>query len=76
MIRLGKIVHYVMLNGLHRPAIVVHVWAPHYLNLQVFTDSLNDGGAYASGLYWATSVVQDQSGGVFNTWHFPEEVDS
>lgn len=43
----GRIVHYVMPDGEHRPAIVVRVWAASgtcegYSNLQVFTDGRND----------------------------------
>lgn len=59
----GRIVHYVMTNGDHRPAIVVRVWrslgGAHeglpvlegLVNLQVFTDGANDQNpAYSSGL--------------------------
>ena len=42
----GRIVHYVMPNGQHRPAIVVQVWdytgPSGTSNLQVFTDGPND----------------------------------
>lgn len=53
----GRIVHFVMPNGKHRPAIVVQVWRVPYSdgpepitkapesgcsNLQVFSDSTND----------------------------------
>jgi hypothetical protein len=39
----GRIVHYVMPNGQHRPAIVVKVWNSNGMaNLQVFTDGPND----------------------------------
>lgn len=44
----GRIVHYVMPNGEHRPAIVVNTWrhltppCEGYINLQVFTDGSND----------------------------------
>lgn len=59
----GQMVHYVMTNGDHRPAIVVRVWrnleGAHaglpllegLVNLQVFTDGANDQNpAYSSGL--------------------------
>ena len=59
----GALVHYVMTNGDHRPAIVVRVWrnlsGAHeglpvlegLVNLQVFTDGGNDQNpAYSSGL--------------------------
>ena len=44
----GRIVHYVMPNGNHRPAIIVNAWkelsppCDGYANLQVFTDGTND----------------------------------
>lgn len=44
----GRIVHYVLENGQHRPAIVVRDWQQEngLVNLQVFTDGWND--QYAS----------------------------
>ena len=41
----GRVVHYVLGNGQHRPAIVVRDWKqPNGLvNVQVFTDGWNDG---------------------------------
>lgn len=59
----GRIVHYVMPNGKHRPAIVVQVWrvpdspgpepilknpANGCCNLQVFSDGSNDLPFYAA----------------------------
>ena len=53
---LGRIVHFVLPNGEHRPAIVVRVWPEEFpnnpddhmgLNLQVFLDGTNDDAAYA-----------------------------
>ena len=39
----GRIVHYVMPNGRHLPAIVVNVWGESGVsNLQVITDGTND----------------------------------
>lgn len=44
----GRMVHFVMPDGQHRPAVVVRVWrevvsaCEGYVNLQVFTDSSND----------------------------------
>lgn len=42
----GRIVHFVMPNEQHRPAIVVRVWDRDHVNgcsqLQVFTDGSND----------------------------------
>lgn len=68
---IGRIVHYVMPNGVHRPAIVVQVWDPANgrANLQVFTDGANDGVEYSRGLYWATSAqhsMTEEPG----TWHW------
>lgn len=75
----GRIVHYVMPSGEHRPAIVVHNWGEVYsdpgtVNLTVFTDWTNDRhamGVYDKGLYWATSVKysEDKTEG---TWHWIE----
>lgn len=49
----GRIVHYVLPNGEHRPAIIVRAWPSGtgglgYANLQVFTDGLNDINAFES----------------------------
>lgn len=84
----GRIVHYVMPNGQHRPAVVVRVWgeemcpAGETVQLQVFTDGSNDANApgghpqFASGLYWATSVKHSEPvagvGTGAHTWHWPE----
>lgn len=72
----GRIVHYVLPNGEHRPAIVVRVWRDQsgvcegYANLQVFTDGGNDApafssdwdkGAAAEGIMWKTSVCYDEN---------------
>lgn len=81
----GRIVHYVMNNGEHRPAIVVRVWelsgvCEGYINLQVFTDGTNDTSpaesesmneAIASGVLWRTSICYDE-GKAPNTWHWIE----
>ena len=77
----GRIVHYVMPNGAHRPAIVVNVvsaWGPGYVNLQVFTDVANDGVSH--GMEWRTSVpYRDPAQAsspedLIGTWHWPERV--
>ena len=40
---IGRIVHYVMPDGKHRPAIVVNIWGESGMsNLQVITDGSND----------------------------------
>lgn len=76
---IGRIVHYVLPAGQHRPAIIVHVWSPgHFMGtsqLQVFCDG--DGGAYNDGLpnvVWRTSVVHDEETKAPGTWHWPEFV--
>lgn len=73
----GRIVHYVVPDGRsqgeHRPAIVVKVWNKDsgMINLQVFTDSSNDGGAYANPVVWRTSIGYSQEP-LLNTWHWIE----
>ena len=76
----GRMVHFVLPDGNntgeHRPAIVVKVWrngsndlpGNGHSNLQVFTDSLNDGTQYAGGLVWRTSVPYDETKKP-GTWH-------
>jgi hypothetical protein len=55
-ISIGRLVHFVLPNGEHRPAIVVRVWPDEFpnnteektgVNLQVFLDGTNDNEAYA-----------------------------
>jgi hypothetical protein len=41
---IGQIVHFVMPNGDHRPAIIMQIWGPACVNLQVITDGPNDAG--------------------------------
>lgn len=85
----GRIVHYVLPDGNypgeHRPAIIVKVWndkdgnpqPDSLVNLQVFTDSVNDfitahpGG---SGIMWRTSVHNDEDEKALGTFHWPERV--
>ncbi len=73
----GRIVHFVMPNGEHRPAIVVRVWRdlqdryPGYCDLQVFTDGTNDGPENAAGIRWETSI-QFSKEPQPRTWHWPE----
>ena len=73
----GRIVHYVLQNGQHRPAIVVRNWSDGRVNLIVFADGTNDagviGGSYSSqGLFWATSAHYDPQGDKHHTWHWIE----
>jgi hypothetical protein len=71
---IGRIVHFVIPDGQHRPAIVVRVWPDEYgpglpgYNLQVFTDDRNDGLA---PVLWRTSVKLVE-GSQPGTCHWPE----
>lgn len=83
----GRMVHFVMPDGQHRPAIVVLVWhvsgaCPGYVNLQVFTDGTNDLSSQgklhpddvdriAFGIWWRTSVCYSE-GKEPGTWHWIE----
>jgi len=80
---IGCIVHYILPDdrcaGEHRPAIIVKIWPEYngiqHIQLQVFTDGLNDGERYKSGIHWATSVTYaDPSEDKPGTWHWPERV--
>lgn len=81
----GCMVHFVMPNGVHRPAVIVQVWDPQLgtSNLQVFTDGGNDrreisGGestafndAVDTGILWRTFIPYNESPEP-NTWHWIE----
>ncbi len=85
----GRVVHYVLQNGTHRPAIVVKVWwvggvgEIHRLpengmsNMQVFMDHDEDDAGYDTRPYpltrMKTSVVFDEAGAP-GTWHWIERV--
>ena len=82
--RVGCPVLYVMSSGHSkgedRPAIIVRNWdnpnAPGMVNLQVFTDFLNDyptGVPGSDGRLWATSVHYSETHEP-GTWHWPERV--
>lgn len=76
---IGRVVHFVMPNGQHRPAIVVQVWNEDVVNLQVFTDGSNDAGVVVypnTGGYvqWQTSVHHAENEPGPHTWHWPEYV--
>lgn len=77
----GRIVHYIMPGGKHRPAIIVNVHDQETgsVNLQVFLDNLNDNAGmdfnvsqHEAGLRWITSVLPDQDGKQDDTWHWIE----
>ncbi len=79
----GRIVHYVMPNGEHRPAIVVNVWkvsgsCEGYVNLVVFVDGSNDVKSTREVLdiattLWETSVCFDDKEKPSHTWHWIEK---
>ena len=62
----GSIVHFKVRENIVRPAIVVHVFTPNCLQLQVFVDGGNDAGyemgpnsaECATGLMWRIAVVR------------------
>lgn len=80
----GRIVHYVLSNMQHRPAIVVRNWSnptipgsDGMVNLIVFSDGSNDKGAIGGnvtdqGIFWATSVHYDPTALTNHTWHWIE----
>ena len=70
----ARIVHFVLPNGEHRPAVIVRVWSEVCVNLSVFTDGENDA-AYGQGAdtVWETSRLLDP-GATPGTWHWPERV--
>jgi hypothetical protein len=84
----GRMVHYVMPDGQHRPATVVHVWdvsgvCEGYINLQVFTDGRNDAQQFSgrdieaevqvgSGVWWRTSICYSEQKEP-GTWHWIEQ---
>ena len=82
----GRIVHYVMTGGRsqgeHRPAIVVRNWSnadipgsDGMVNLQVFTDALNDypaGVPGSTGIMWSTSAHYSENKEP-GTWHWIEK---
>lgn len=75
----GRIVRYVLSDGRaageSRPAIIVRVFDPTdtKVQLQVFTDGMNDGltrDTGSEGIMWKTSVPYDPDGAL-GTWHWP-----
>jgi hypothetical protein len=72
----GRIIHYVLPYGHHRPAIVVRNWRTPggCCNLQVFLDGLNDRDVVGaiSGMLWATSVLYSAKP-MPGSWHWTEK---
>lgn len=77
---IGRVVHYVLKNGTHRPAVVVQVWNSDCANLKVDLDGYNDKNEdlpcsrIDPMTAWATSVCPDSTGEKPGTWHWPERV--
>lgn len=73
----GRIVHYVLANGEHRPAVIVKVWDKHAgtSNLVVFMDGQNDEqtGDNNRNTQWQTSVVYSEAKEP-GTWHWIEKL--
>jgi len=79
----GRMVHYVLKNGEHRPALVLRTWSATCVQLAVFLDGANDNGQVPYETYyfqngnltvWKTSVMQDEETKAQATWHWPEYV--
>ena len=57
-VSIGRIVHFILANGEHRPGIIVRVWPGEYgnekvkdgVNLQIFLDGRNDNAADTSDI--------------------------
>ena len=68
----GRIVHFVMADGQHRPGIVVRVWSATCINLILFVDGSNDGYDPNLPLDWKTSIVYSSESKEPGTWHWIE----
>lgn len=73
---IGRIVHFV-LGKIERPAIIVRVWSPTCVQLQVFNDGdgsegLNDG---LPNVTWNTSVDYCEEASD-RSWHWPQQAHS
>lgn len=83
---IGRIVHFVLGNGQHRPAIITRVWEDdspgsyppedEVVNMTIFPDGSNDvpAGSSFTLTAWGTSVHHDESCKP-RTWHWPEPVE-
>lgn len=74
---IGRIVHFILPTGEHRPAIIVKVWdrAPHEstpVNLQVFTDGENE--ALPNVMHRCGAYQAPANQGQVGTWHESERV--
>ena len=67
---IGKIVHFVMPNGKHRPAIIEEVWTDNCVDLVVFIGP-NDVPQALTQAWGASSVLYDGTCEP-HSWHWPE----
>ena len=68
----GRIVHFVLDNGAHRPAVITSTNGGT-VNLQIFPDAMNDHlVAPVDRPYWENAVIQDETSKAQHTWHWPE----
>jgi hypothetical protein len=65
----GRMVHFVARDGMHRSAVITHVWNKEtgMINLFVFPD-----GSHSIESTTPTSISFDATGAV-NTWHWIEK---
>ncbi len=77
-VTIGRIVHYVLASGEHRPAIVVQVWKDEYpenaddkdgVNVQVFLDGKNDLEKlpYGAPNYYRPTIEECERGTMWGT---------
>lgn len=73
---IGRLVHYVLPSGKHRPAQVVEVHELGLVNLVVTLDGTNDPGIGSADRLqaWVVAVPYDDAAEVVGTWHWPERV--
>lgn len=75
---IGRMVHYILFPGEHRPATVTKLHDDGSASLVVTLDGLNDTKRLNehSGIigfqYWIERVYQDRFNMVLGTWHWPE----
>ena len=68
---IGTMVHYVMLNGTHLPAIVTATFGEHSLDLVVFLSSAQSAGIATC----SRKTMVPHADGALNkpeTWHWPD----
>jgi hypothetical protein len=72
----GRMVHYVLSNGEHRPAVIVKVWDQEtgMVNLQVILDGTNDRAVIDTSkpMAWETSRLFSAEPKPL-TWHWIEQ---